>query len=307
MVRSGIRGVTALLLLALVGCGQQAGGGPAETGDPTGAPTVVPSAVASPTAATVATVAPTLIPTRETAASPTAGATEVPVGTASAVATPMAESGAAPGEEADVDTPEEERAVVAARRALAQQMGVPANELRLISMADAEWPDASLGCPEPGRMYAQVITPGYRVTFEAEDRTYEVHTDRNGRAVICKDGASAGRAEEELVRVTRSGGLAGETATMTVAADGSVRFEFGGDDRGALSHGLPPEQLMRVRTLVESPKWRALEERYGEPSPDGFAYTVEAGGKKVTTYDGAQRPPPVRRLLAQLAPYWASE
>jgi hypothetical protein len=117
---------------------------------------------------------------------------------------------------------------------------------------------------------------------------------------------SADRAEDEIVRVTRSGGLAGLATTMTVAADGTVRFELEGDERGDLSHGLPPDQVARVRALVDSPKWRALDDRYGEPMPDGFAYTIEAGGKTVTTYDGAQSPPPVRRLLAELAPYWTS-
>jgi ADP-ribose pyrophosphatase YjhB (NUDIX family) len=308
MIRSGLRAVTVLVLLALVGCGQQAGSGPAEIGDPTGAPTPMATVAVSPAATSTTstaapTAAPTLISPREPAVGPTAAAT----GTASAVATPTAESDAAPGEEADVGTPDEERALEAARRTLAEQTGVPADEVRLVSIAETEWPDASLGCPRPGMMYAQVITPGYLVTLEAEGRTHEVHTDRNGRAVICKDGASADRADDEVVRVTRSGGLAGLTTTMRVAADGSVRFELEGDERGALAHGLTPEDVTRIRTLVNSPQWQALEDQYGEPVPDAFAYTIEAEGKRVTTYDGAQSPPLMRRLLAELAPYWASE
>ncbi len=56
-------------------------------------------------------------------------------------------------------------------------------------MEAVDWSDASLGCPEPGQVYAQVITPGYRVLLEAAGKEYEVHTDQIGRsAVICGPG-----------------------------------------------------------------------------------------------------------------------
>jgi hypothetical protein len=48
-----------------------------------------------------------------------------------------------------------------------------------------DWPDTALGCPEPGRAYAQVITPGYRVVVQAGAQVLEVHTDEAGRAVVC--------------------------------------------------------------------------------------------------------------------------
>jgi hypothetical protein len=47
------------------------------------------------------------------------------------------------------------------------------------------WPDSSLGCPKPGEFYAQVITPGYRVTVQYQGETIEVHTDQDGKAVRC--------------------------------------------------------------------------------------------------------------------------
>lgn len=39
-------------------------------------------------------------------------------------------------------------------------MGVGADEIALRSVKATEFPDAGLGVPEPGKMYAQVITPG---------------------------------------------------------------------------------------------------------------------------------------------------
>ncbi len=48
----------------------------------------------------------------------------------------------------------------------------------------ATWPDTSLGCPQKGMMYAQVITPGFRVVLAVNDQDYEYHTD-NARVVLC--------------------------------------------------------------------------------------------------------------------------
>lgn len=72
---------------------------------------------------------------------------------------------------------------------LAAELGVSADEMTILSSEPVDWPDASLGCPEPGMMYAQVITPGYRFLLQAEGEEYEVHTDRAGQSVVlCQPG-----------------------------------------------------------------------------------------------------------------------
>ena len=97
-------------------------------------------------------------------------------------------------ETAAVPTPEEpaipvgaETAVAAARRQLAEKLGVAAEASRLALVETVDWPDASLGCPEPGKLYAQVITPGYRVVLTYAGKRYEFHADRSGRVVTCPD------------------------------------------------------------------------------------------------------------------------
>ncbi len=76
--------------------------------------------------------------------------------------------------------------VEAARSALAGKLGIPALEITVISYEAVDWPDTSLGCPQPGMMYAQVITPGYRVVLEAKGQRYEAHTDlAGGRVIFC--------------------------------------------------------------------------------------------------------------------------
>ncbi len=58
-------------------------------------------------------------------------------------------------------------------------------KLRTIEAVD--WPDTSLGVREAGKMYAQVITPGYKLfivwQFGDFPRTFEYHADRKGRVV----------------------------------------------------------------------------------------------------------------------------
>ncbi len=46
-----------------------------------------------------------------------------------------------------------------ARKTLAAELGIAESSIRVQSVAAAEWPDASLGCPRKGMQYAQVITP----------------------------------------------------------------------------------------------------------------------------------------------------
>lgn len=80
-----------------------------------------------------------------------------------------------------------QQAPAAAVDHLASELGIPPEEIQVRSVEAAEWPDASLGCPEPGKAYAQVVTPGYRVILSAQGERYELHTDREGRAVVICD------------------------------------------------------------------------------------------------------------------------
>jgi len=70
---------------------------------------------------------------------------------------------------------EPEALVELAKEDLAQQLGVSAEEIQVESVEEATFPDASLGVPEPGKSYAQVLTPGYVIRLKAEGETYEYH------------------------------------------------------------------------------------------------------------------------------------
>ena len=87
---------------------------------------------------------------------------------------------------------EAQEVVGLARADLAQRLEVDREAIEVISVEAVEWPDASLGCPEPGQMYAQVVTPGFRLVLEARRERYEYHTDREQTVVLCEEEAMMG-------------------------------------------------------------------------------------------------------------------
>ena len=74
-----------------------------------------------------------------------------------------------------------------ARRDLAQRLGLEENDVTEAGVEQADFPDASLGAPVEDEMSAQVITPGWRIRFQARGNTYEYRaTERQLRLVNFK-------------------------------------------------------------------------------------------------------------------------
>jgi len=84
--------------------------------------------------------------------------------------------------------PSAKKAVDLAIQDLAESEGIDRASIHLVSVESVEWSDASLGCPEPDMVYAQVITPGFLVMLEAKGDTYEYHTDAGRFVVLCQPG-----------------------------------------------------------------------------------------------------------------------
>jgi hypothetical protein len=70
---------------------------------------------------------------------------------------------------------------------LAGRLSLPVEEITLIEFTEVEWSDSSLDCPQEGMSYLQVITPGYRILLQANNQTYEYHTNRHSHFVFCSD------------------------------------------------------------------------------------------------------------------------
>ncbi len=90
-------------------------------------------------------------------------------------------------------------AVEMAKQRLAERNHLAAENLREVSANAVQWPDSSLGCPRPDMMYAQVLTPGYRVTLmdSSSGKEYVVHVGP-GRALVC-DKREPGQQKDEAL------------------------------------------------------------------------------------------------------------
>lgn len=119
-----------------------------------------------------------------------AGSTQPPQATPVEPVDPGAPLETMPGETAVPDTGAVEATpyplhVQAAVEALALQLGTTPDQIELVEVESVEWPDASLGCPEPGMQYAQVVTPGYRIVLRSGEDTFEYHAGETGLGVLC--------------------------------------------------------------------------------------------------------------------------
>ncbi|MCB0165250.1 MAG: hypothetical protein KDI79_13550 [Anaerolineae bacterium] len=83
--------------------------------------------------------------------------------------------------------PGSEKALAAAINDLAPQINVALDQITLVSIEAREWSDASLGCPQEGFMYAQVITLGYLIVLQADGVEYQYHTNQSDTAILCKE------------------------------------------------------------------------------------------------------------------------
>jgi hypothetical protein len=72
-----------------------------------------------------------------------------------------------------------------AKKDLAQRLSVAADQITVVSSTYKDWPDSSLGCPQKGMVYSQVITPGYLIVLEQGQKQYDYHTSLASNVVLC--------------------------------------------------------------------------------------------------------------------------
>jgi hypothetical protein len=97
-----------------------------------------------------------------------------------------------------------ERLVETAKAKLADRLGISADRIHVQNVREAQFPDASLGVPEAGKTYAQVITPGYVIELAAEEKVATYHA--SGERIVAvpgdKDQPPGGRITVHSVEVT---------------------------------------------------------------------------------------------------------
>lgn len=110
-----------------------------------------------------------------------------------------------------------------ARQALAQQLGVPVDNIRVLSSGAVDWPNGCLGIQKPGVMCTDAIVPGYQVILEVDGKQYEVRTNLTGSTALVAPEGSSGRAGEfpaaaQLARGQAAADLGMELGQITIVA-----------------------------------------------------------------------------------------
>lgn len=61
------------------------------------------------------------------------------------------------------------------------------SEALVVTRAEfVEWPDGSLGCPEPGVMYTMAITPGYWIEIQSDETVLDYRMTEAGYFTLCE-------------------------------------------------------------------------------------------------------------------------
>lgn len=94
--------------------------------------------------------------------------------------TPTSADNAPPGSIHNLPVPD---AVDAVRAYVAGELGISEGVVIIMSAYEKEWPNACLGLDDEDEVCAQVITPGYEVTVQAQRKERVYRTNADGTAL----------------------------------------------------------------------------------------------------------------------------
>ena len=69
-----------------------------------------------------------------------------------------------------------------------RRTGLAESALEVVEARNVVWPDGSLGCPEPGKMYTMALVPGYRIRIRAGAEVLDYHGAARGQPALCPPG-----------------------------------------------------------------------------------------------------------------------
>lgn len=81
--------------------------------------------------------------------------------------------------------PAMQRLVEQAKEDLATRISVDVQDIKTLRAENVTWRDSSMGCPEPGNQYMQVLTNGSRITLVAKKQIYHYHSGGNRPPFLC--------------------------------------------------------------------------------------------------------------------------
>ncbi|HSD83513.1 MAG TPA: hypothetical protein VLG46_06630, partial [Anaerolineae bacterium] len=69
---------------------------------------------------------------------------------------------------------------------LAQRLSIDRKTIVVVNAQSVVWPDRSMGCPQPGMLYPQVLAEGFRIELHAGNRAYAYHGGQGRDPFLCE-------------------------------------------------------------------------------------------------------------------------
>jgi hypothetical protein len=69
---------------------------------------------------------------------------------------------------------------------LAVRLSIDASTIETISASSVTWPDGSLGCPQPGMNYTQVLVDGTKIELAVDGTAYSYHSGGSRSPFLCQ-------------------------------------------------------------------------------------------------------------------------
>jgi len=121
-----------------------------------------------------------------------------------------------------VDLTPAQRAVITI---LSESVGLPIDQITLVSTEAVTWPDGCLGVQSLGVVCTQALVDGFKIILEADGDQYEFHTNQDGSAVVLAVGepSSSGSLEDTMIKQLANN-LGLNEKDITVVSNAEVEF-----------------------------------------------------------------------------------
>jgi hypothetical protein len=68
---------------------------------------------------------------------------------------------------------------------LAKKLGVAPSAIEVVRAEEVDWPDGSLGCPQPDMRYTQALVNGSFIQLRVQDQLYNYHSGGGRSPFLC--------------------------------------------------------------------------------------------------------------------------
>lgn len=66
---------------------------------------------------------------------------------------------------------------------ISETLGIPSESIQIQNVEKMDWPNSCLGLPEGDEVCAEVITPGWLLTFNIDNQEYRYRVDTTGTVI----------------------------------------------------------------------------------------------------------------------------